>query len=81
MSIIITWPVAAIEHEAEASPRPGLLRRIMAAMAESRRLSAERRIAAYFETQSDQRLADLGFSPADISALRARGRRFSGPLY
>ena len=81
MSTIITWPVTAIEHTSEASPPAGLLRRLLAAMAESRRRSAERVIAAYFENQSDQRLADLGFSAADISALRAHGRRFSGPLY
>jgi len=77
----ITLPATAIEHEAEASSHPGLLRRFMTALMESRRLSAERRIAAYFESQSDQRLSDLGFSTADISAIRARGRRFSGPLY
>jgi hypothetical protein len=77
---IITLPVTAIEHEAEASSRPGLLRRIMTALALSRRRSAERVIAAYFETQSEQRLADLGFSAADIAAIRAHGRRWSGPL-
>ncbi len=82
MSIIITLPGTAVAHEAEASPRPGLWRRIMAAIVESQRSSAERRIAAYLESQSEQRLADLGFTAADIAAMRARaGHRWSGPAY
>lgn len=82
MSIIITLPGIAVEHEAEASPRPGLLWRAIAAIVESRRLSAERRIATYLESQSEKRLADLGFTTADIAAMRARaGHRWSGPAF
>lgn len=79
---IITFPGTAAEHETELSPRAGLLQRAIAAIIESRRKSAERMIAAYLESQSEQRLADLGFTAADIAAMRARaGRRWTGPAF
>ena len=79
---IITLPGSAAEYEAQEGPRAGLLRRVLAAIFESRRLSAERRIAAYLEGQSEERLAHLGFSAADLSSIRATaGQRRSGSTF
>jgi hypothetical protein len=57
----------------EASPSAvgSLLRRAMAAFLESRRLSAHRHVARHLEGLSDVRLLDLGFSAAEIEAIRA----------
>jgi uncharacterized protein YjiS (DUF1127 family) len=78
----ITLPGSAAECEAQAGPRTRQWRRILAAIFESRRVSAERRVAAYLEGLSEHRLADLGFSAADISSMRARaGQRWSGPAF
>jgi uncharacterized protein YjiS (DUF1127 family) len=63
---IITLPGSAAEHEAQASPRAGLLQRIVAAVLESRRLSTQRRVAVYLEGLSEQRLADLDSRDARI---------------
>ena len=54
-------------------PRSTLLRRVVASVLESRTRSTERRIAIYLSGLSDQRLADLGFSAADIASIRAGG--------
>jgi len=72
MSIITVPNPAETLFEAAESRRAGLLRRVLAAIMESRRLAAERRVASYFEGLSDARLADLGWSAAEIASIRVR---------
>jgi uncharacterized protein YjiS (DUF1127 family) len=52
--------------------RAGLLARVYGRMIEARTRAAERRIAFHLEGLSDQRLADLGLTAAEIATLRAR---------
>jgi hypothetical protein len=73
MSTTITVPrTAGIAFKAEESRRAGPMRRAFAALMESRQRSAGRRIASYLDGLSDARLADLGWTAAEIQALRAR---------
>ena len=76
----ITIPRSAAKPAGEAKPRTGFARRMLTAIFESRRMSAERMVAVYLERLSQERLADLGFSTGDIDAIRARARqRWNGP--
>lgn len=56
---------------ASTSAVGSLLRRAFAAFLELRRLSAHRHVARHLERLSDVRLLDLGFSAAEIEAIRA----------
>jgi hypothetical protein len=47
------------------------MRRAFAAITEARERSVARRVAVHLEGLSDVRLLDLGFSAADIEAIRA----------
>jgi hypothetical protein len=60
---------AAIE-EAE-TPRAGFLSRLLAAIVQSRTREARRRVALHIERLGEEHLAHLGFSDADIEAIRA----------
>jgi hypothetical protein len=73
MSTTITVPhTAGIAFKAEESQRARRIRRAFAALMESRQRAAGRRIAGYLDGLSDARLADLGWTAAEIQALRAR---------
>ncbi len=64
-----TWPQTGA---GEASGRSrSWLWRILAGFTEARRLSVNHRIALHLEGLSEVRLVDLGFSAADIRAIRA----------
>jgi hypothetical protein len=52
---------------ANPSPSIGLFTRLIRA----RETSANRRVAAYLASQSDERLAALGFDASGISSIRA----------
>ena len=68
----MTRTTAANTAAGEVSDIPRtLLRRVVASFLESRTRSTERRIAIHVSGLSDQRLADLGFSAADIASIRA----------
>jgi hypothetical protein len=69
MTSTITATTAA--GEVSDIPRASLLRRVVASVLEGRTRSTERRIAIHLTGLSDQRLADLGFSAADIASIRA----------
>jgi uncharacterized protein YjiS (DUF1127 family) len=73
MSTTITVPrTAGIAFKAEESQRASPMQRAFAALMESRQRAAQRRIASYLDGLSDARLADLGWTAAEIQALRAR---------
>lgn len=69
----LTMPVGNIAPSAAASPpaSPGLLARLV----HQREMRARREVASYLMSQSDERLADFGFSADDIHALRAGNLR------
>lgn len=52
---------------ANASPSTGLFTRLI----QTREISAQRQVAAYLASQSDRRLAGLGFDADGIASLRA----------
>ncbi len=58
--------------EPAAPAQPGLLRRIFDRLIEARMAHGEAHVRAYLSRLSDERLADLGFSPDRIKAVRAR---------
>lgn len=60
----------ALGVSAETMEKPSLFARLI----EAREMAAKRRVAAYLAVQTDQRLADLGYAPDQILALR-RARR------
>lgn len=69
-----TITVANPAHLAREEQRrhPGLLSRILAAVIEARRLSAQRRVVDHLDSMSDERLSGLGLSDADIGAIRRK---------
>ena len=48
-----------------------VLRRVLAPLMDERATAAERAVSAHLAAQSDGRLAGLGFSAGEISAIRA----------
>ena len=70
MSIFTARSPATPAIKDKAGPRAGPLRRLLAAIVASRTREAERRIAVHLAAMSEQRLADLGFSAADIKSIR-----------
>jgi uncharacterized protein YjiS (DUF1127 family) len=70
MSTIILRNPASSTLEDKTAPLAGPLRRFLDAIVASRTREAERRIAMHLATMSDQRLADLGFSAAEIKSIR-----------
>jgi hypothetical protein len=69
----LTIPLGNIAPSASAAPAspPGLFARL----SQAREMRARRETLAYLMSQSDDRLAGLGFSPDDIRDLRQGNRR------
>ena len=65
-----TNPSATLVTRYEA--RDGFFSRLLTALAQSRTREAQRRIVMYVDGVSDVRLCDMGFSGADIRAIRSR---------
>jgi|GEM_PF-4809739 len=64
-----TLALSAADAAASAGARPAkpsLFQRFL----RSREAEARRRIASFLAAQPDERLADLGFKPEDIAAMR-----------
>jgi hypothetical protein len=73
MSTTITVPpTAGVAFKAEEDRPAGLIRRAFATIMESRQRAAQRRVATYLDGVSDARLTDLGWTAAEIAALRGR---------
>jgi uncharacterized protein YjiS (DUF1127 family) len=53
--------------------RPSWLKRLFAAIVASREAQARRMIASEFSRMSEQRLADLGFTPEQARRIRQTG--------
>ena len=62
---------AAVDRTA-TSATPGFFRRFYDRLIEARKAHGEAHVRAYLSGLSDQRLADLGFSPDRIKAVRAK---------
>jgi hypothetical protein len=73
-TIVQSLPQAALDGRSD----PCVMRRYVTRILEARWQSAERKVLAYLQDQSDARLARLGFSAADIVRLRA-GASLSSP--
>jgi uncharacterized protein YjiS (DUF1127 family) len=56
-----------------SEPRQSFLSRFFERIAASRTAQARVQVAAYLAKLSDQRLADIGFTPAEIAAIREKG--------
>ena len=70
----LTIPLGNIAPSAAAAPAsPGLFARLI----QGRETRARREIVSYLMSQSDDRLAGLGFSSDDIRALREGNLRVS----
>lgn len=54
------------------TPQPGFFRRVFDRMIQARMAHGEAHARAYLSGLSDERLADLGFSPDRIKAIRAK---------
>jgi uncharacterized protein YjiS (DUF1127 family) len=63
--------------ESDAAQRPGLFRRIFDRFVEARIRHGEAHARAYLSGLTDERLADLGFSPDRIKAIRAKDGAFN----
>jgi len=72
MSTISMTNSSGALFEAERQRRAGRLARLFRRMIEARTRAAERRVAFHLEALSDERLADLGLTAADIATIRAR---------
>ena len=73
MSTTITVPgTAELAVGTEQERTAGLFRRAFAAIMESRRLTAQRRIAAYLEGVSDEQLTGRGWAASEIASMRER---------
>lgn len=65
-------------ERAKAKQAPtGFWRRLYDRLIEARMAHGEAHVRAYFSGLSDDRLADLGFTPDRIKALRARDGSFN----
>lgn len=58
--------------DADESARPGFWRRLFDRIVATRLAHSEAHIRAYINGLSDERLADLGFAPDRIKAIRAK---------
>jgi hypothetical protein len=67
MSTLALWSADAGSPAVASKPKPGLFQRLVKA----REREAARRICNFLAAQPDERLKDLGYSPAEIAALRA----------
>jgi hypothetical protein len=67
MSTLALWSAHSASSAIGTKPRPSLFARLIKA----REREATRRIHSFLITQSDERLKDLGYTSADIAALRA----------
>lgn len=63
---------SAVDTPKSGAARSGLLRRLFDRIIEARLAHGEAHVRAYLSGLSDQRLADLGFSPDRIKAIRAK---------
>jgi uncharacterized protein YjiS (DUF1127 family) len=57
---------------AKEKGKPGFFRRAFDRLVEARKAHGEAHVRAYLNSLSDERLADLGFSPDRIKAVRAK---------
>jgi len=62
----------AVDTAKSEAAKPGLLRRLYNGIIQARMAHGEAHVRAYLSGLSDQRLADLGFSPDRIKAVRAK---------
>ena len=66
MSTLALWSADTTVPTVEPKAKPSLLQRLI----EAREKGALRRIQAFLNWQSDERLRDLGYTAADIEAIR-----------
>jgi uncharacterized protein YjiS (DUF1127 family) len=72
--IMSTTTIDAVIAAGRASDtRPSWLSRLLAGIVASREAQARRVIAREFSRMSDQRLADLGFTPEQVGRIRQTG--------
>jgi hypothetical protein len=71
MSAITVSSTGQPSYDRLANPRTSLLRRLFDRIVEARHREAQRRVAAYLYGLSDDGLARLGLSSAEIALIRA----------
>ena len=71
MSTTTVSSISSTAFNLAASPRAGLLRRVVAAIVQSRAREAQPRLAVYLAAMGDQQLDGLGLSTADIESIGA----------
>jgi hypothetical protein len=71
MSTLVASSLSQPILEDANGPEAGILSRLMAAMVQSRTREAQRRTANYVMALDAARLAELGFSAAEIAAIKA----------
>jgi hypothetical protein len=73
MSTTTTTLLAGAPAAAAPQSRPGFFRRVLDRLTAAQEARARREIAAYLMRFSDARLAALGYTEAEIAALRRTG--------
>lgn len=72
-----TFTLEPSDRIGDAPASPGFWRRLFDRLIEAKMAHSEAHVRAYLDGLSDERLADLGFTPDRIKAVRARDGAFN----